>query len=440
MTNALRGALADLPENRHTVEGGAGMRLKAAIALEAAAPGLATGRLVVVELTGEVYDEACAVLEAALAAPGRADLIVDMSRVALVSAAAAAVTVRFADLCRAQGRTLRLAGCSPAVLRALRRAESGASELECLPSVRAAFGEVQDTAPKAAVPGGGALHSAVAAVAAGERGEDARRALLSQPLIAMAQGMLCERYGLPEPADGMGLLTAAARRYHLKPRWLAAAVTRTPRPPRGSAVWFPGRRRAAPPPVTFARGQDGAALSQAEFLDALRDAACEVAATDKGDVHLVDPGSGALWLESQRGFPAGLWDRFGVVDGGGTACALAARAGERVVVDDVATDPVHEDDVRRVLLAGGSRSLQSTPVPGGGHGRPYAVFSTHHPRPHRTWTPAELAALDEIAAQAGSWLSWYRRTRLPDALEHLHQLGRAREPLPCGADVRKVNV
>ncbi|MET7683359.1 STAS domain-containing protein [Streptomyces sp. NPDC005423] len=400
--------------------------MKAAIALEAAAPGLATGRLVVVELTGDVNDEACAILEAALAAPGRADLIVDMAHVTTMSAAGAAVTVRFADLCRAQGRSVRLAGCSPVVLRALRRVRGGASELECLPSVRAAFGDVRDTAPAEPEPGRGALHSAVAA-AAGGSGEGSRRALLSKPVIAMAQGMLCERYDLAEPAEGMALLSAAAQRYHLKPRWLAAAVTRTPRPRHGSSVWFPGRRRTAAPHLTFTRGADADALSQAEFLDALCAAACEATATDKGDVHLIDPVSGALWLESQRGFPAELWDHFGVVDGGGTACALAARSGQRVVVDDVATDPVYEEEARAVLLEGGSRSLQSTPVLGP-DGLRHAVFSTHHTRPNRAATRAGLAALDEIAVQAGTWLTWYRSTRLLDALEHLHRLGLAGEP------------
>jgi hypothetical protein len=45
------------------------MRVNAAIALEAAAPGVATRRPVVVKPTGDVRDEARAALEAAMAAP-----------------------------------------------------------------------------------------------------------------------------------------------------------------------------------------------------------------------------------------------------------------------------------------------------------------------------------------------------------------------------------
>ncbi|MFJ4626836.1 GAF domain-containing protein [Streptomyces sp. NPDC088847] len=409
------------------------MRLKAAIALEAAAPGLATGRLVLVELAGDVDDDACVILEAALAAPGRADLIVDMSHVTLMSVAGAAVTARFADLCRAQGRSLRIAGCPPVILRSLRRVRGGAAELQCLPSVRAAFGEVGDATPSVAGSGREALHSSGAA----GRDEGLSRELLSKPVIAMAQGMLWERYDLPEPADGLGLLRATAQQYNIRLHWLATAVTHTPRPRWDGPLWFPGRHRSASPVVSFIRGLDAATLSPAAFLDAMCEAACEAVATGRGGVHLIDPGTGALWLESQRGFGGEMWDRFGVVDGSGTACALAARSGHRVTVADIATDPVHDDDTRAVLLAAGSRSLLSTPVPGS-HGRRNAVLTTHHPRPHHSWSPTELAALDEIAAQGGAWLTWYRRTRLLDALEHLHALGRVGERTaagPCGHKV-----
>ncbi|UXX91520.1 hypothetical protein N7U49_02540 [Streptomyces sp. AD2-2] len=76
------------------------------------------------------------------------------------------------------------------------------------------------------------------------------------------------------------------------------------------------------------------------------ESACQAVATGRGGVHVTDPGTGALWLESQRGFEGGMWGHFGVVDGSGTACAPAARSGHRVMVDDIATDPVHDETGR----------------------------------------------------------------------------------------------
>lgn len=48
------------------------------------------------------------------------------------------------------------------------------------------------------------------------------------------------------------------------------------------------------------------------------------------------------------------------------------------------------------------------------------MVSTHLSRPGPALSAAQARVLDEIGGQAGSWLAWYRRTVVLDALEYLH--------------------
>jgi hypothetical protein len=108
-----------------------------------------------------------------------------------------------------------------------------------------------------------------------------------------------------------------------------------------------------------------------------------------------------------------------------TATAAAHHRRVRLVLTDVATDPILTDpNERMVLLANGSRALQSSPLPTVS-GEPVGVVTTHHARPGRTPTRAEHARLDAITTETGAWLTWHRRTVILDALEHVHASARA---------------
>ncbi|WP_225824604.1 ANTAR domain-containing protein [Streptomyces naphthomycinicus] len=378
-------------------------------------PELAAGRLTVLAMYGDTGTGTA--LESALAAQGETQLVIDLGGLDRLSPAAAAILHRFAAAGAARGHFLRLAACPAdvaAVLAGTRAdGEDGAELYATVPDaltavVTAAVASGTGTAPGAALR---------------PRTLRLRHELLAHARVARAQGILVERYGLPHAYAADTLLRTVARAHGLTRAGLALALARTP-PPGPGAAWFPGDGRPAPPAVGFLGPPDGLPPTRAAFLDALRDAACAVMRTPMADVQLVDPADNTLWLESHCGFPAEFVRFFAVIDQSGTTCCgEAVRKSERVVVDDVVTTPFFDEASRAVLLAAHSRSVQSTPIPGSG-GRPQGMFSTHHARPGRACTDAELSALDRLAGEAGAWLDWQRTTTLRGALEDLHHRAR----------------
>jgi len=248
---------------------------------------------------------------------------------------------------------------------------------------------------------------------------DLRGQLRTRPLVARALGILQARYGLADEAAAHELLRDASQRHNLKMRSVASAVLAAPAPASGDQ-WFPGRFRRPAPEVAFlTRTEQGLSA----FLNALLDAALTVMSSTMGSVQLVDQDQGGLRLERQRGFTEDAVDYFTHVEGEGTACGQALH-GARVVVADVATDPVFAgQESGEVLLAMGVCAVQSTPLltPAG---QVVGVVSTHHPEQGRVPTDTEAAALDRISAEAGEWLHWHQRTVVLDALEYLHQSAR----------------
>ncbi len=246
-----------------------------------------------------------------------------------------------------------------------------------------------------------------------------RREIRHHPLIALAEGMLVERYRLTGPDAALGLLRTVSREYGVTVRALAGAFVKAPRPAHGR-TWFPGREPLPQPDITFREPVGGPRITPSSLLQTVLDAAAECTGSDHCNVQLSDPVSGALVLEAQRGFSRDFVDFFAVINDTTSACAAALRDGSRVTVTEVATDPVYDDASRRTMLAAGSRSVQSTPLMAP-TGRTVGVYSTHDAHPGRTYSPAEAGALDDIARQTGAWLDWHQHTVVLDALEHLHQ-------------------
>ncbi|MFF5027987.1 STAS domain-containing protein [Streptomyces collinus] len=380
-------------------------------------PGPATGRLAVLALYGATDAATGPVLAAAFAAHGSAQLVVDLSGLHRLDLACAEVLHACAEAAAAHGRPLRLVACAPEAAALLARTRAGRTGPELYRSVADALAAALAVA--AALPG-----PAAAAPYLRTDAVELRHALHTQALTGRAQGMLMERYGLRDADTADALLEGVARRHGLRPVHLASAFVRQTAP-RPGHVRFPGHPRPAEPAVGFARPAGHRPPSLSAFLDALRDAVCAITHADMADVQLIDAGDHTLRLESHRGLPADFVRFFAVVDDVCSACGQAARKGERVVVDDVATAPEYDEPSRAVMLAAHSRSLQCTPIPGPDD-RPQGMFSTLHTRPGHAYTEAEFGALDTAAREAGAWLDWYRATTVTDALEDLHRAAQLR--------------
>ena len=123
---------------------------------------------------------------------------------------------------------------------------------------------------------------------------------------------------------------------------------------------------------------------------------------DKASVQLLDIERGILITAAQRGFeePFAGGSREVPVTAQ-SACAGSVRSGQRVVIEDVETDPVYAA-LRPTARAGGFRAVTSTPLIGS-DGLVVGVLSTHFKSPHR---PSEecLHRLDLYARQATGFI------------------------------------
>ncbi|MDX3521880.1 GAF and ANTAR domain-containing protein [Streptomyces scabiei] len=245
-------------------------------------------------------------------------------------------------------------------------------------------------------------------------------------LIAQAQGMLWERYALPDGESAFALLQRASQQHNVKLRTLAGAVLGAPRPLSRTDLWFPRRIRRAEPALGFgaARELRSGRGNRSEVLAAVLDRTLAVVGTDMGNVQIADRSEGGLRIERHTGLTPDFVDFFAYVGDDGTACAKAAREASQVTVRDVATDPVFTEEAREAILRAGSRACHSVPLTTG-PGLVVGMVSAHCERPLRDLNRAQTKELTVVGAQAGEWLAWYDRTVVLDALEHLHTLGRA---------------
>ncbi|MFJ7151507.1 ANTAR domain-containing protein [Streptomyces sp. NPDC100445] len=254
---------------------------------------------------------------------------------------------------------------------------------------------------------------------------DARNRLFGHAGVARAQEVLLARYGLASGAEAFGLLRNTSQRFNIKLHSLAEAVVRTPAPDRGAALWFPGRARHTPPPLTGIALDRGARSSQGAVLKALLHRVLSLTQTPMGNVQLA--GNGRLHLARHTGLNKYFTDFFAFVDTPTTACSQAAAERRQVTVSDVATAAVFDEASRHAILQAGSRAAHSVPLIGSS-GAVLGMVSSHHERPLRGLTRAQTAALEGAGADAGRWLSWHRGTVVLDALEHLHAAAIAVRP------------
>lgn len=129
-----------------------------------------------------------------------------------------------------------------------------------------------------------------------------------------------------------------------------------------------------------------------ESLKSLIHASC----ADFGNVQLFDPANRVLRILAQQGFQREFLDYFDTVtEKDASVCGAALKGTFRIVVQDVATDPLLTTESRGVLLRANVRSVQSTPLMDAG--RLVGMVSTHYCRPNGI-TPQALERVDNFVA------------------------------------------
>ncbi|QTD96441.1 ANTAR domain-containing protein [Streptomyces cyanogenus] len=245
-----------------------------------------------------------------------------------------------------------------------------------------------------------------------------RARVRTAPVIGMAQGTLMVRYGLPDSGSAFRALREASQRFNVPLRVLVSAVVAA-RPPDGE-VWFPGRR-SLPVPQLRILGRNGRdPRNRRQMIDAVLHEALAVGRAPAGYVQFVDPAVHTLMLETHHGCAETFLDHLVRGRGDGTADAAARARGRQVSVPDVAADPQLSDDCRHALLATGTHAVQSVPVLSSA-GSCTGVITLHWPAAGHRPTAAQAEAFALLAADTSAWLSWYHRSVLLDALEHLHR-------------------
>ncbi|MET8642215.1 ANTAR domain-containing protein [Streptomyces sp. NPDC004675] len=252
-----------------------------------------------------------------------------------------------------------------------------------------------------------------------------RARLRAHPLISEAQGLLRERYALPDAESGFALLQRASQQYNVKLRVLAGALVLAPRPDPRRTLWFPRRVRRPEPRLTFDTAHRARGGNRGAMLSAVLSQTLAVMDAGMGNVQTVDRAEGGLRIEKHTGLSADFVDFFGHVGEEGTACAMAARKVAQVTVEDVETDPVFTEPAREAILRAGSRACHSVPL-ATVSGACVGMASAHLEHPVPGLTAAQSRTLAMLGREAGEWLVWYDRTVVMDALEHLHELGRGR--------------
>lgn len=138
----------------------------------------------------------------------------------------------------------------------------------------------------------------------------------------------------------------------------------------------------------------------ASLLERVIREAVAASGADTGNIQLRD-GDGRLRIAAQHGHMREFLDYFAVVTGeGDTSCGHALKRAGRVIVEDVATDPIFRGKpAGAMLLRTGLRSTYSTPIRVGDE--VHGILSTHR---RINWVPCveELRRIDRIVEDAAA--------------------------------------
>ena len=138
-----------------------------------------------------------------------------------------------------------------------------------------------------------------------------------------------------------------------------------------------------------------------EMAEAALDAALSNTGAVMANLQLACPDG--LRIGAQRGFEEPFLEFFDCVDDESSACGKAMKAGRRIVVGDVASDPIFAGSAAGEAMAqAGARAVQSTPI-FAASGWLLGVLSTHYDRPHHP-SEDELQVIDRVASRTAFWL------------------------------------
>jgi PAS domain S-box-containing protein len=146
------------------------------------------------------------------------------------------------------------------------------------------------------------------------------------------------------------------------------------------------------------------------MLEEVLDASIALLSADFGNIQLYDENTGRLRIAAHRGFTQEFLDYFAGVPEGTAACGEALHRKDRVIVEDVLTEPMFEPHLG-VVAAAGYRAVQSTPLLGR-RGEVLGMISTHFRKPHRP-SERDLRFMDLYAGQA---VELIERKRAEEAL------------------------
>jgi PAS domain S-box-containing protein len=139
------------------------------------------------------------------------------------------------------------------------------------------------------------------------------------------------------------------------------------------------------------------------LLEEIVGAAIAITSADMGNIQLLDRATGELTIVASQGFEDPFLDYFNTVHARQAACGTAMERQERVVIEDVTTDPIFAGSpALQVVLAAGVRAVQCTPLVGRS-GRTVGMLSTHY-RTTRRPIERDLEMLDLLARQAADWI------------------------------------
>jgi two-component sensor histidine kinase/integral membrane sensor domain MASE1 len=157
------------------------------------------------------------------------------------------------------------------------------------------------------------------------------------------------------------------------------------------------------------------AIGMERCLQLILDAAIEITGADKGNIQLLEPGSGAATIVVQRGFDDRFLTFFATVHrDSASAGGTALNSQERVIVEDVGQSPIFAGTpALDVMLEAGARACQSTPLVS--KGKVLGVLSTHFGRPHRP-DDRSLRLVDLLARQAADYLERRRADAIANTL------------------------
>jgi PAS domain S-box-containing protein len=144
-----------------------------------------------------------------------------------------------------------------------------------------------------------------------------------------------------------------------------------------------------------------ATMTLQPLLEEVLDATIALQSADFGNVQLYNRQECALEIVAQRGFQPEFLDYFKRVSDEGAACGRALHHRERIIVEDVHSDPSFAPHLPIVTNAG-YRAVQSTPL-FSHDGEPLGMISTHFREPHRP-SERELRMTDLYARLAAEMI------------------------------------